>query len=715
MGMHKARLNPNKFRPSARPDGLNPEMEMVSSQDEFEDLAGIKNWFRFAQTDLLPPLGKRKEWLLTNGIGGFAASTISGINTRRYHGLLVAALRPPVDRRLMLAKCEEEVFIDDRKHSLFSSETLGGFSGYGFNYLLEFRRFPFPTYVYQIEDCLLEKEIILVYGQNTVLIRYRLTNENGRRIAINLFPLVTSRDYHWTTRRNDWPFEVSIPEHGRASIEAYPGAPRLHFYTDRAELKKAGFWYFNLFYDIEAARGLDAVEDLYCPLRVNLEGDSSIEFWLAASAEEQNVDPGVFCEYREKELGRLKGLIKSTPAQSQLSRVLALAADSFLVRRENIDSLTVIAGYPWFADWGRDAMIALPGLTLPTRRWADFRQVVHTFLAFEKDGLLPNLFPDDGSPPAYNTADAAMWSFWCLFKYLQYTGDLGFLQAHYPVLVRILERHMHGTEHGIRMDRDCLITQGAPFKALTWMDAKVGDEVITPRRGKTVEINALWCFALSFVCYLASQWGDDAQARQLRAISLAARKSFREKFWNQEGGYLFDLIGEEVRDDSLRCNQIIALSLPIRLLEPEQERQVLRTVWQHLYAGYGLRSLSPSDHRYRGRYLGNQHERDSAYHQGTVWVWPWGHFVTALNRIYGETEEARQITRRLLTPLVAHLHEGCLGSVSEIFDGDQPRHPRGCFAQAWSVGELLRVVFEEVERRLPESDLAARIEAAVTG
>lgn len=661
--------------------------------------------YRFASTDLIPPAGKQKEWLLTNGIGGFAGSTISGINTRRYHGLLIAALKPPVDRRLMLAKLEEEVIVDDQGYKLFSSETVGGFSGYGFNYLVEFRRFPFPTYVYEIEDCTLEKEIMLVSGQNTVLVRYRLMNQGERRVRLNIFPLITSRDYHWITRRNDWPFKILEDKVSSVTVEPFPGAPLLHIGSDQAHCEKAGFWYFDIVYETEIIRGLDAVEDLYCPICLVAEASQSREFWIWASTEQTEMSTSGVQQYREQEISRNEGLIQHLPAESTSLKLLSLAADSFLVKRSDLEGLTVIAGYPWFADWGRDAMISLPGLTLTSGRFEDFRQVMKTFLTFEKDGLIPNLFPDNPGPPAYNTADAALWAFWCLYKYYQYTGDLSFLEEQYPVLLRILEHHIKGTINGIRMTGDGLITQGEYSKALTWMDARIGDEVITPRRGKPVEINSLWCFALYFTSFLASSFSDSRQAQWYRDLATKSRNSFQKEFWFPNGGYLYDLVSDEIQDESIRCNQIIALSLPVRLLTAEQERKVLRTVWRHLYTGYGLRTLSPASEEYRGRCIGNQRQRDKAYHQGTVWVWPWGHFIAALNRIYREHPGTNRLIRGLVSPLVAHLNEECIGTVSEIFDGDPPHLPRGCFAQAWSVAELQRVIYEEIERLAPVREL----------
>ncbi|MGI6514143.1 MAG: glycogen debranching protein [Syntrophomonadaceae bacterium] len=667
--------------------------------------------FRYASTDLVPPAGRQKEWLLTNGIGGFAASTISGINTRRYHGLLIASLKPPVDRRLLLAKLEEEVIVDGKRYKLFASQTLGGFAGYGFNYLLEFKRFPFPTYVYEIEDCILKKEIILVSGQNTVMVRYSLANANERPVRLCIFPLITCRDYHSTIRRNDWRFEIVEDNGTSVAIEPFPGAPLLYMGSDGARCEKTGFWYFDIFYEREAERGLDAVEDLYCPLCFVAEGAKSTELWIWAGTEQVEGSTACMHRYRDQEISRIKAVADNVSTNNKYLRLLSLAADSFLVRRSELEGLTIIAGYPWFADWGRDAMVSLPGLTLTTGRFEDFRQVMKTFLTFEKDGLIPNLFPDNPGPPAYNTADASLWVFWCLYKYYQYTADLNFLAEQYPVLLRILEGYINGTTlHGIRMDSDGLIIQGETFQALTWMDARVGGEAVTPRRGKTVEINALWCFALYFTGFLASRLDDTAKARSLKELFNNSRNGYRRGFWFADGGYLYDWISEDERDESIRCNQVIALSLPIRLLTVDQERKVLGTVWRHLCTGYGLRTLSPADDKYRGQCTGNQYQRDSAYHQGTVWVWPWGHFITALNRIYSGHPGIDSLIRRLVSPLIAHLHEECIGTVSEIFDGDPPHHPRGCFAQAWSVAELLRVIYEEVERRAPKRTLPEWVE-----
>ncbi|NLV16094.1 MAG: glycogen debranching protein [Syntrophomonadaceae bacterium] len=660
--------------------------------------------FTYSPSDLLPPQGKTKEWLLTNGIGGFAGSTISGINTRRYHGLLTAALRPPVDRRLLLAKLEEEIIVDEKSYSLFSSETVGGTSGQGFNYLQGFRRFPLPTYIYQLEDCILEKEIMMVFKGNTVMVKYSLTNRNGRKVRLNIFPLITSRDYHGILRQNHWPFTVTpVNNNQQVAVEPYSGAPWLYIGSDRAQIIESRFWYNSVYYQVEAERGLDAVEDYFCPVHFRVDCRESMTFWVVAGTDQIHIGSSLFQGLRDQELQRLRKLVDLAPSEDWGYKALVLAADSFLVKRADSENLTVIAGYPWFADWGRDAMIALPGLTLPTQRFGDYRQVISTFLDNEKDGLLPNLFPDTPGPAAYNTADAAMWLFWSLYKYLQYTQDWEFLRKHYPVLLRILESHIQGTHYGIKMNDRGLITQGEETKALTWMDARVGNVVVTPRRGMTVEINSLWYLALCLVSHLGYRFGDSKRALYFKDLARRVKESFRELFWFNEGGYLYDTVGNDgVPDKSIRCNQIIAVSLPIRLLTAGQERRVLETVWTQLYAGLGLRTLSPGSNDYKGRCTGDQYARDSAYHQGTVWVWPWGHFITAIKSIYGKEPGTAELIHKMTAPLMAHLNEAGIGTVSEIFDGDPPHYPRGCVAQAWSVAEVLRVIYENTNDELAD-------------
>lgn len=648
-----------------------------------------------SQSHLVPPAGTKREWLLTNGIGGFASSSVSGINTRKYHGLLVASMNPPVNRRLFLAKVEEEVSIEDRKYSLFCSRTLGGYSGYGFEFLHEFRRFPFPTYVYRLDSVFLEKEIMMVRGENTVLIMYRVFNPDCLNVRVRLFPLVTNRDYHWTLRKNDWPF-ITVVREKTAEVGAYPGATKLYLGVDRGLVSEAGFWYYDVFYEMEAERGLDAVEDLFCPVELEVEGKNSFSWTFRASTEKPGIDWTSITACRNKERERQKEMDRALPRDDYHLRMLAQAADDFIVERRETGRKTIIAGYPWFTDWGRDAMIALPGLTLVTGRFDDAREVIEGFAQYVQEGLVPNCFSDDSGCPHYNTVDASLWFFWALYKYLEYTGDWEFANGMYPYLWEIASFYCQGTRYGIGMDEDGLINQGEKTLALTWMDARVAGQPVTPRIGKPVEVNALWHFALRFLACLTYRFKGPRAEKEWKDLADLVRASFIREFWFAEGGYLCDVVDNTGRDASLRCNQVIAVSLPGALLSLEQEKSIIRKVWTELYTPYGLRSLSPENEGYKGIYQGSEHERDQAYHQGTVWVWPWGHFVTGVSRVYAEWSGRSKLIRNMVAPLLAHLDEACIGNVSEIFDGDFPHSPKGCFAQAWSVAEVLRVYAEEV-------------------
>lgn len=616
----------------------------------------------------------------------------------------MAALNPPVDRRLLLAKLEEEVFIDDRQVSLFCSETVDGYSGRGFAYLHHFRRYPLPAYVYQIDDVLLEKEIMLVYGENTVQVRYRVMNENHRRVRLVIYPLITCRDYHWTTRRTGWPWHKQSFEQGMR-VEAFDGAPPLYLTGDYARCVPENFWYDHVFYEAEAFRGLDSVEDLYCPARFEIRLEDSKTFWLAASTREVDMRADLPAQRRRKHLQRVRSLLEQQGSHHDHQRILTLAADDFLVHRDSTGEPTVIAGYPWFTDWGRDAMLALPGLTLPTRRFGDCRDVLRGFAQYEKDGLIPNVFADDTGAPAYNTADASLWMFWAVYKYLQYTRDYQFAAEMYSVLSRIAERYAGGTRFHIRMEDDGLIDQGEEGTALTWMDAKVNGHAVTPRRGKPVEINALWHFALRFLSYLARHLGHRHRAGEWTVMADQVHSSFNRQFWVEQGGYLCDTIDENGGNQAFRCNQIFAVSLPGRLLDAGRARAVTAAVWQRLYTPCGLRTLDCGGSGYSGKYAGGQRERDTAYHQGTVWVWPWGHFADAVRQTGVSDQESRRMIARMTVPLLAHLFDAGLGSVSEVFDGDSPHTPGGCIAQAWSVAELLRVLHEMVDGNVRNIEL----------
>jgi predicted glycogen debranching enzyme len=399
--------------------------------------------------------------------------------------------------------------------------------------------------------------------------------------------------------------------------------------------------------------------------------------------------------FRKARVTRSQNVVASSPSKNNLAESLAAAADHYIVSRG--DQKTIIAGYHWFSDWGRDTMIALPGLTLPTGKYEVARSILRTFATHVNQGMLPNRFPDAGETPEYNTVDATLWFFEAARAFLDYTNDLEFVRNElYAAFTDIIAWHVHGTRYGIKVEASGLLTSGEPGVQLTWMDAKVGDWVVTPRTGKPVEIQALWYNALCIMENLAGKFGDEAGQKQYRNMAMATRESFNRLFWNENAGCLYDVVNEDLFDGSVRPNQIFAVSLPHSMLSLERAKRVVDTVQKHLLTPFGLRTLAPTDPQYRGHYAGGPVERDAAYHQGTVWPWLLGPFITAYIKVNG-SDVSRQQAEDWLSPLYSHLADAGLGHISEIFDGDPPHRPCGCIAQAWSVAEILRAYVEDVK------------------
>ncbi|MDH7577980.1 MAG: amylo-alpha-1,6-glucosidase [Bacillota bacterium] len=645
----------------------------------------------FSKSELNPEIGPTKEWLLTNGIGGFAASTIIGLNTRRYHGLLIASLRPPIDRRLLVAKLDEDLYLEDRKYVLGANQVHSGYAQRGYEHLQRFRRNPFPTFTYHVDDVFIIKKIFMIYGRNTTVVNYRIINEHGKKVTLQIFPLVNCRDYHAAIFENDWPFQQEVQDF-QVKIEPFRGAPCLYLASDQARYVKRGSWYKGMYYTVEEYRGLPCYEDHYIPGYFVVHTQTSEDFTVVLSTEEVFSFNYAALEAGERE--RLQSLLDLAGYQDEFAQQLVLAADAFLVQRESTGKRTIIAGYPWFSDWGRDAMIALPGLTLCTKRFPEAREILATFAAYEQEGLIPNMFPDAGEAPLYNTVDAPLWYFYAVQKFLAYTADYGFIKENiFPTLKRIIAHYQAGTKFGIKMDQDGLIVAKCSGLQLTWMDAKVGNWVVTPREGKPVEVNALWYNALCFMAQLAPVFGEPDKYSELAE---KVRTSFRSGFWNEVEHCLYDVINTEIKDARIRPNQVLAVSLPFSPLTRGEARAVVSRVWEELYAVYGLRSLSPRDPEFKGRYGGNQVERDAAYHQGTVWSWFLGHFITAYRKVHGYSSESLEVARLFLSPMRDHLRDHGVGTISEIFDGAPPFTPRGCFAQAWGVAEVLRSYVEDL-------------------
>ena len=628
----------------------------------------------------------QREWLETNGIGGFASSTIVGMNTRRYHGLLVASLKPPVDRYVLLSKLEETLVVDGAAFELSVNQYPGAIHPQGHQYLKAFRLDPYPVFTYEIQGIELEKSLFLVHGENTVVVQYRVSANVGhfRELQLLVRPLIAFRDYHGTAHENG-----SLNSHveladGRLFVQPYDSLPGLHIAHNAMSVDSQGAWYRNFEYEEERKRGLDFHEDLFNPCALRFDLSQSRRATLIASLDPREVEMSSAYEIGERQ--RRKAIVAGI--DDPFTRDLTGAADQFIVTRGS--SKSIIAGYPWFADWGRDTMIALPGLTLATGRYDVARSILQEFARYADRGMLPNRFPDAGETPEYNTVDATLWFFEAIRQYVAHTNDYDFVRRRlYPVLTSIVDFHVAGTRYGIKVDQDGLLQCGEPGVQLTWMDAKIGDWVVTPRHGKPVEIQALWFNALRTLESFAAAFRDIERQQFCATLAQRANVSFNQQFWNPGAGCLFDVVDLDGPDPSIRPNQIFAVSLYYSMLDNDRAAQVVAAVQRELLTPCGLRTLAPSDPRYVPQYRGDPVARDSAYHQGTVWPWLLGPFIEAYLRVNERTEEAVDEARQWLEPLRQRMSEYGLGQVSEVCDAEPPYTPGGCFAQAWSVGQLL--------------------------
>ena len=635
-----------------------------------------------------------REWLETNGLGGYASSTIVGLNTRRYHGLLMAATNPPVGRMLLLSKLEETLIVNGERFDLSANQYSGAVHPQGYQYLKEFRLNPFPIFVYEIAGVTLEKSVFMVQGENTTVVQYKRLKKSRtvKECHLEVHPLVAFRDYHSTGHENSILSNhiESVP--GLATIKPYADLPQLHFTHNAEELVPTGYWYRNFEFAAERARGLDFSEDLFNHFSLKFDLGKTPSATVIASIEQRDVSDAD--KLRKAEVNRRKKLLLGTKS-NELIQALTLAADQFIVARG--DQKTIIAGYHWFADWGRDTMIALPGLALTTGRYEVAKSILLEFAQYVDQGMLPNRFPDAGEAPEYNTVDATLWYFEAVRALLAHTEDYDFVRTHlYDVLKDIIDWHEKGTRYQIRVDSDGLLFAGEPGVQLTWMDAKVGDWVVTPRIGKPVEIQALWYNALRVMESLAAKFGDRSNQERFTVLAERAKASFNAQFWNEAAGCLYDVVNGDLHDSSIRPNQIFAVSLAHSMLDDERAQKVVAVVERDLRTPVGLRSLAANDPNYIGIYQGDMRSRDAAYHQGTVWPWPMGAFITAYLKVNGKSRLARKQAGKWMDGFLPHLEKACLGQISEIFDGDAPHIARGCVAQAWSVAELLRVAVDEV-------------------
>lgn len=654
--------------------------------------------------DALTPMsvGVQKEWVLTNGIGGYAGSSVTGAHARKHHGYLIASLHPPVERFVILSKINECLIRSSGKKDFTVEQYLAGdgSTAYreGIEYLNSFTYDGLVHFTTKAPEFTMTKTLAFEHGKNTIAVSYDIQND-GEAATLVLTPLFNYRVHHDASTVDTLKFDTTyeqpeirlVPQQNKdVTIRLFTDdgtvVPCEEKYTTGMQLQKE--------LDVES----DALDDNYTPYQIEFPLDAGCRKKISIVCTIEDAYEKDAFATAAAEMARFDALEKKAGYHDELAETLTIAADHFLAYRQSTGLMTVLAGLPWFTDWGRDTMIALTGLTLSTGRYQDARDILTTFARYVHHGMVPNMFPDEGTAPLYNTADASMWYFYAVGKYLDYTGtpeDYAFVQETiYPKLKEIIAAYEHGTDFSIYMEEDGLIHAGSGLDQVTWMDVRVGDWVATPRHGKPVEINALWYHALCLMEEWATLFGEDGS--HYAALAAHAKESFAKEFWNEKDGCLYDVVDGLEGDASLRPNQIYAVSLPHRMLDADKEKKIVDKVYEKLYAKTGLRSLSPDDKEYHPTYEGCLDKRDHAYHQGTSWGFLLGGFLTAYVHVYGTSKEVITRVDAMLDATREQFYHGCIGSIAEIFDGDEPHTSRGCYAQAWSVGEILRAYTEDI-------------------
>lgn len=649
--------------------------------------------------------GIEREWVITNGIGGYCGSTIINANARRHHAYLIASLHPPVERVAVLNKVDEGLVIGDKTYSFATNQRVGDWNEEGQKYLQRFIYDELPHFVYQAEGTFITKTLCFEWERNTIAIGYDIMN-GSKSAEFHARPLLTYRDHHSGNERATLNFDVCFEN--QSILKAVPEAKKdltIRLYSSEGTFVKNEEEYdSDMVLQTEIATGNGALENSYTPydIVVELKPYEHKKISVVCTVE-STFEKDAFKTIAQG-IKRIRQIKKKAGYKDDFAQTLVQAADQFIVTRESTGYKTIMAGYPWFTDWGRDTMIALQGLTLSTKRFEDTRGILKSFAMYVKDGLVPNMFPDEGLEPLYNTADASMWYFYSVDQYLKYTGkddDYEFIKNEiYPKLEEIIHFYSTKTGFSIYMEEDGLIHAGGGFDQVTWMDVRVGEWVVTPRHGKPVEINALWYNALCVMSRLAKRFGKMSVYGKTDAeyakMAEKAKESFNREFWNDELKCLYDVVDGTEKDDKIRSNQIYAVSLPYTMLDKNKEKCIVEKVISELYATYGLRTLNPDHAEYNPYYRGKLHDRDAAYHQGTAWAFPLGGLITAYVKVFGKTEDTKAYARKLIEPMEDHLRDGCVGSIAEIFDGSEPNISRGTYSQAWSVGEILRAFTEDI-------------------
>ena len=653
--------------------------------------------------------GNELSWMIGNGIGGYSSSTVTGGGAMSFHGYLVASLNPPVMRQLIFTRTNEEVITPNGKYDL-ASQMYVNYNKNGQEYLQRFEFDEVPSYIYRVEDVKITKTICLEYGKNTATVCYDVQNGISD-IQFNIIPLFNYKKPEDLKEKSQLKFNVNIENKYLKLIPEEDKNCTINFYTSEGQYYDRSLIPVSMatpnylidedeYYMIDNRTGTLGLDNHYTPyeIQIKLKAHEHKRFYVKCSLDDIDSKSGfeIVKEYKD----RINTIINNAGYNNNFVNNLIKASDHFVVNRNSTKLKTILAGFPWFTDWGRDTMISFEGLCLVTKRFKEAREILESFAKYVKNGLVPNVFPDINTDPMYNTVDGSLWYFQAVYKYLKYTGteeDYKFIQDKiYNKLIDIYENYKKGTDFSIKMDVDGLICAGNGLDQVTWMDVRVGDLVVTPRHGKPVEINALWYNSLCILKELTERFSINNKKliNELSDLINKVKESFNKKFWYEKGQYLYDVVDEN--DNKIRPNQIFVVSLPFSLLSEEKEKKVVDTVYKYLYSTYGLRSLSFLDDNYKNKYIGKLINRDKAYHMGTTWGYLIGPFITAFVKVNKHSEESILEAKYMLELFEDHLNDGCINGIAEIFDGDFSSTGRGCYSQAWSVAEVLRSYTQDV-------------------
>ena len=634
--------------------------------------------------------GLENCYLLTNGLGGFSSLTMTGAVARNDHSVFMACTKAPNHRINMIHRMKEELDIGESKYVLSTQEFADGTKEEGYRYLTEFSFEVLPLWRYLTSGVEIEKEIAMAQGSNQIAVNYHLKNRGQKEAVLCVTPF-----FQFEPKGEDLKEDkIFSRQEQKITDEKYA----LFFETNGEveEFTEKKETYFYRYDECDGRRENGTASAVY-QIKKRVKPGKETDLTVIYSMESLiGIDAKkVFDKIKEEQIRHQEKLIKDAGLKNKLAQTLVCSADKFLSKRESTDGLTILAGFPFFEDWGRDTMIALPGICISTGRFESAKSILRTFAFYEKDGLMPNLFPEGENEPLYNTVDAALLFINCVWLYYEKTQDIEFVEEMYPVMQRIISGYERGTNFNIHMEEDGLISAGAGLDQVTWMDVRVGEILPTPRHGKPVEINAYWYNALC-IMQKFSEVLKKIEEQKYGELAQKVKESFAREFWMEEKHCLKDVISETKADTQIRCNQIWAVSMPFTMLDEEKERRIVDTVFEKLYTPYGLRTLDPKDEEFHASYGGEMIKRDLSYHQGTVWTFPMGGYYLAYLKVNKDSREAKEIVAKQLEVLESAMREGCIGQLPEIYDGEIPVSSKGCFAQAWSVGEILRV-YEKLE------------------